>query len=162
MSFFQNLSIGRKLTFIITVNTCVAILLAAAAFLTFDIYTFRHSKVRDLETLAQVVGSNSTAALTFGDASSGSEVLQALSAKEHILGGCVYGRNGQVFADYVRRASRGTFLCPPPESESSRFERGRLVVFRDVMLDGQQIGTVFLASDLEEMSQLVRVYLILL
>src|SRR3989304_1427721 len=90
MFAFRNLSIRRKLTLIITLITCAAILLACGAFLSFAIYRFRHSSVRDLETLAQVLGSNSTAALTFNDATSGHEVLQALSAKEYILGACVY------------------------------------------------------------------------
>jgi PAS domain S-box-containing protein len=161
MSFFQNLSIRHKLVFIITVSTCAAILLAAAAFLSFDIYAFRHSKVRDLETLAQVLGSNSTAALAFGDSGSGREVLQALSAKEHILGACVYGMDGEVFANYVRGSAATSFSCLAPEAESSRFEGNRLVVFRNVMLEGQRVGTVFLASDLEELSQLLRVYSIL-
>jgi two-component system, sensor histidine kinase and response regulator len=158
MNIFQNLSIRRKLTWMITVTTCAAMLLAGAARLTIDIYTFRHSIVHDLEILAQLLGSNSTAAMIFGDAMSGREVLQALSAEEHILGACVYREDGQVFASYVRSSARAQFSCPAAEPESSRFEPGRLVVFRKVLLDGQQIGTIFLASDLEELSQLLRLY----
>src|SRR3990172_1561315 len=158
MFSFRNLSIRRKLTLIITIITCAAILLACGAFLTFDIYRFRQSSVHDLETLAQVLGSNSTAAMTFNDPNSGHEVLQALSAKEHVLGACVYRNDGRIFANYSRNSAEPEFACPSVETDLSRFERRRLVVFRKIVLDDQPIGTVFLASDLEELSQLLLVY----
>ena len=158
MFTFRNLSIRRKLTLLITIITCAAILLACGAFLSFDVYRFRHSSVRDLEMLAQILGSNSTAALTFNDANSGHEILQALSANEHILGACVYRNNGRTFASYERDSAVSRFSCPPVESDASRFEQGRLMVFRKVVLDGEQIGAIFLASGLDELSQLLRLY----
>ena len=81
MLAFRNLSIRRKLTLIVMVTTWTAILLACGAFLAFDIHTARQSRVRDLETLAEVLGSNSTAALTFNDPAAAREVLQSLAAK---------------------------------------------------------------------------------
>jgi signal transduction histidine kinase/DNA-binding response OmpR family regulator len=161
MHFFHNLSIRRKLTLIITVITCVAILLACAAFLSFDVHTFRQSKLRDLTMLAEVLGSNSTAAMTFTDPSVASEVLRAASANEHILAARVYRSDGQPFATYLRPSEAAGFSFPGVESSGSRFERDRLLVFRPIVLDGRTIGTVFLASDLEELSQLLRLYLAL-
>src|SRR3990172_3758528 len=122
MFSFRNLSIRRKLTLIITIITCAAILLACGAFLTFDIYRFRQSSVHDLETLAQVLGSNSTAAMTFNDPNSGHEVLQALSAKQPILGACLYRNDGRTFASYQRGSAVSRFSCPLVESDASRFE----------------------------------------
>jgi PAS domain S-box-containing protein len=158
MLSFRDLSIRRKLTLIITVITCAAILLASAAFLSFDVYTFRHSSVHDLETLAQVLASNSTAALSFNDAISGHEILQALSAQEHVLGACVYRPDGQTFATYARNDVLHRFACPAAEADTSRFEPDRLVVFRKIILDGQPIGTISLTSDLQELSRLLRLF----
>ena len=75
MPSFRNLSIRRKLTLIVMITTCTAILLACLAFLAFDIHTERQFRARDLETLAKVLGSNSTAALTFNDPAAAREVL---------------------------------------------------------------------------------------
>jgi PAS domain S-box-containing protein len=161
MLFFQDLSIRRKLTVIITVLTCAAILLACAGFLAFDIYSFRQSAVKDLDTLARILASNSTAALIFNDLSSGPEILQALSANEHVLGSCVYHRDGTLFASYARDFTATKFSCPAPEADTARFESGRLVVFRSIVLDGQSIGAIFLASDLEALSMLLRWYITL-
>jgi len=84
MLAFRDLSIRRKLTLIIMLTSSVALLLACAAFVSYDLYTFRRAKVHDLTTLAEIIGSNSTAALTFGDSNSAKEILGALSANQHI------------------------------------------------------------------------------
>ena len=161
MRFFRNLSIRRKLTLIITVTTCTAILLACAAFVSFDVHTFRQSKLRDLEILAEVLGSNSTAAMTFTDSSVAAEVLRAAADNEHILAARVYRSDGQPFATYLPPWQGAEFSFPAVQSSGSRFERDRLLVFRPIVLDGRTIGTIFLASDLKELSQLLRLYLTL-
>jgi signal transduction histidine kinase/DNA-binding response OmpR family regulator len=122
---------------------------------------FRQSKLRDLTMLAEVLGSNSTAAMTFTDSSVAGEVLQAASDNEHILAARVYRSDGQPFATYLRPSETAGFSFPAVETSGSRFERDRLVVFRPIVLDGRTIGTIFLASDLEELSQLLRLYLAL-
>src|SRR5437879_12500997 len=92
MPSFRDLSIRRKLTLIVMITTCTAILLACGAFFAFDIHTLRQSRMHDLETLAEVLGSNSTAALTFNDQAAAREVLRSLSAKEHIMAAALYRR----------------------------------------------------------------------
>src|SRR5262245_10295394 len=98
--------------------------------------------------LAQVLGANSTAAMTFADASVGGEVLQAASANERIVAARVYGSDGKPFATYVKSPQAKNFSFPPLEAAGSRFERDRLLVFRPILLDGRPIGMIFLASDL--------------
>jgi signal transduction histidine kinase/CheY-like chemotaxis protein len=161
MRLFQNLSIRRKLTLIIMVTTCAAMFIACAVFLGFDIYNFRQSKVHDLETLAEILAANSTAAMTFSEARTAHEVLQPLRVIDHVIAAGIYQSSGKIFATYVRNAGPSSFVFPLPEPAGSRFERNRLVVFRGILLDGKQIGTVVIASDLEELSELLRLYLIL-
>src|SRR4029077_970290 len=47
---------------------------------------------------------------------------------------------------------------PKSESSATRLESTRLVVFRTILLDGHPLGTVFLASDLGEFAELMRLY----
>jgi PAS domain S-box-containing protein len=158
MLSFRDLSIRRKLTLIVMITTCTAILLACGAFFAFDIHTLRQSRMHDLETLAEVLGSNSTAAVTFNDPGAAREVLQSLSAKEHIMAAALYRSDGAIFATYVRDPAIAPFVFPAPESSGTRFEGRRLVVFHTILLDGHRLGTVFLASDLGEFDELLRVY----
>lgn len=161
MLAFRNLSIRRKLTLIVMVTTCTAILLACGAFFAFDIHTLRQTRVRDLETLAEVLGSNSTAALTFNDPGAAREVLQSLAAKQHITAASLYRADGAIFASYIRNPAEASFSFPSPESSGARFEAHRLVVFRTILLDGHPLGTVFLASDLGEFDELLHLYMAL-
>ena len=158
MPLFRDLSIRRKLTLIVMITTCTAILLAGGAFFAFDIHILRQSRVHDLETLAEVLGSNSTAAVTFNDQAAAREVLQSLSAKEHIMAAGLYRADGAIFATYVRDAADLSFVFPAPESSGTRFESERLVVFHTILLEGHRLGTVFLASDLGEFQELLRLY----
>jgi len=161
MPSFRDLSIRRKLTLIVMITTCTAILLACGAFFAFDIHTLRQSRMHDLETLAEVLGSNSTAALTFNDQAAAREVLRLLSAKEHIMAAALYRGDGTIFATYIRDSAGAHFAFPAAEPDAARFEAKRLVDFHTILLDGRLLGMVFLASDLGEFDELLRLYSVL-
>src|SRR2546425_10153488 len=158
MRAFRDLSIRRKLTLIIMLTSSVALLLACAAFVSYDLYTFRQAKVHDLATLAEIIGSNSTAALTFGDSNSAQEILGALSANQHIAAACIYMGDGRVFAKYLRGDPSARFSPPERQEDGSRFGSNELALFGKIMLDGEKIGTVYLRSDLAEITERVNRY----
>src|SRR5207245_823463 len=158
MRAFRDLSIRRKLTLIIMLTSSVALLLACAAFVSYDLYTFRQAKVHDLTTLAEIIGSNSTAALTFGDSNSAKEILGALSANQHIAAACIYTRNGQVFAKYLRGDPMARFSPPETQEDGSRFGSNELALFGKITLEAEKIGTVYLRSDLAEITERVNRY----
>jgi len=57
----------------------------------------RQRLVRDTAMLAEVVASNSTAALAFGDAQAAQETLRAVSVNEHIVWAAVFLKDGTGF-----------------------------------------------------------------
>lgn len=148
----RRLPIKRKLQFTTMFVVIVALLLSCAAFATYDGMTFRSSLRKDLETLAEIVGANSTAALTFGDQSAAGEILSGLRAKQHLAAARIYTPDGKLFASYQRPGAD-----PRPVSQlqrgGARFEPHRLVLLRQITLGGRQIGTVYLESDLAELQQ---------
>ena len=153
MRAFRNFSIQRKLTLIIMATSSVALLLASAVFSTYDHYTFRHATVHDLTTLADIIGSNSTAALAFNDPDSARDILKALTAKKHVVAACIYTRDGRAFAKYLRGHPNADFAPPAAQEDSSRFGSNGLVLFRKILLDGERIGTVYLHYDLSELHE---------
>ncbi len=160
-SFFHDLSIRRKLTLIVMITTCTAILMACGAFFAFDIHMLRESKIHDLQTLADVLASNSTAALTFNDPAAAAEVLKSLFAKEHIMAAALYRGDGTIFATYARASAGSSFVFPAAASDRTLLQPGRLIDFGTISLDGHKIGTIFLVSDLREFDELSRIYSIL-
>ena len=153
MRAFRDLSISRKLMVIVMVTSSVALLLSTISIAGYDLYSFRRAKLDDLTTLAEVIGSNSTAALTFQDSNAAKEILGALSAKTHVTAACIYTREGRVFATYLRGNPAGTFSPPPAEHDGSHFEHGQLALFRTISLEGEKLGTVYLQYDLLEIRE---------
>jgi two-component system, sensor histidine kinase len=151
MRSLRNLSIKRKLTIIVMAASSVALLIACAAFGLYDKITFQQSMAEDLEIQAEIIATNSTAALTFGDGKAIEEMLAALKAKRSIVAACVYNKNAQPFARYLRKGSTDLSAPMPPPGNSSEFRADDLIVFHRIVWDGEMIGTVFIQSDLVEL-----------
>jgi signal transduction histidine kinase len=157
MVSFRDLPIRRKLTVIIMATSSAALFLACAAFVLHDLVNFRRQLVADLSTLARIVGSNSTGAILFNDAARAGETLGALAAEKHVMWACIYDQRGRRLAEYVRGSVRGNArgsgeagLPLAPEPPGHRFTDGRLLLSTPIVLEGEEIGTVLLAADLEE------------
>ena len=75
---YRSLPVKQKLQLIIMATVCAALVLAGAAVLFYVQFVLRDSLRNDLEILAEIYGSNSTAALTFGDEKAGGEGGAAL------------------------------------------------------------------------------------
>ena len=146
-----DLRLRHKLTLITMLTSVVALVLACAAFLGYELVTFRRTLTRDLAILGDVIGDNSTAALTFGDNEAAKGVLGSLRAQHHVMSACVYGPDGRPFAAY--RRDPGTEPAWPERAKLDGFESSRqwVSVFRPITLDHDNIGTVYIRSDLGEM-----------
>jgi signal transduction histidine kinase/CheY-like chemotaxis protein/HPt (histidine-containing phosphotransfer) domain-containing protein len=149
--FSFTLKLRHKLTLITMATSVVALVLACAAFLGYELVTFKRTLTRDLATLGDIIGDNSTAALTFGDNEAAKGVLGSLRAQHHVLSACVYGPDGRPFATYRRDA--GDEPAWPERAKLDGFESSHqwVSVFRPITLDHDNIGTVYIRSDLGEM-----------
>src|SRR5229473_226292 len=74
-TWFRRQSVARKLTSTALANSGVTLLAVCTVFATYDYITLRSRLVRDVTMLADIVGTNSTAALTFKDATAAAETL---------------------------------------------------------------------------------------
>jgi len=138
-----------------------ALVLAFAGFLVFDWINFRNSMVRVLSIRASIIGYNSVSPLLFRDEGTAAQTLAALKADAHTTEAAVYNKEGRLFATYSRGDAAGVFQGPPQlsaPSETARFEKQRLNVFRRIIFQEQPIGTVYLQSDLEELSDRLKQY----
>ncbi|MGH9733854.1 MAG: CHASE sensor domain-containing protein, partial [Candidatus Acidiferrales bacterium] len=102
---FTERSIRTKLTSIVFITCGAAIVLACAVFAVYDIVTFQASLKKELATVAEITGSNTSAALSFGDANGAREILESLRAQTHIVEACLYEPNRSILAHYTRDES---------------------------------------------------------
>ena len=111
-----NQSLARKLTAISLAAGEPAIIIAAILIMAYDGSTSRQRLVRDTSMLADVVGANSTAALTFGDAQAAKNTLRAVSVNEHIVSAALFLNDGTLFARFDRE-QHGRAAGPPAAND---------------------------------------------
>jgi signal transduction histidine kinase/ActR/RegA family two-component response regulator len=161
-NLFVNLAIKHKLRLIIMATTGAALLLACAAVLVYDQIAFRESMRNELDILAEIFGSSSTAALSFGDPETAGQLLSGLRAKQPIVSACIYSVDGKLFAAYRRDPSANKFAAPPLRSDGSWFVDDRLSLFKRISLNHQTIGAIYLESDLGELHARFRRFTLIL
>jgi signal transduction histidine kinase len=146
----QRAPIRQKLMLIAILTTGGALLLAGSAIIYFNTVRFREEMARDLASFADVFAGSSTAALTFGDPKTATEILGSVSPRTSIVAIALYDAKGKLFAQW-RRNERAE-VPPAPGRDGSRFGRNALVAFRPVMLQKDRIGTIYLRSSLDELT----------
>ena len=97
---FRNLPIRQKLTLIVILTCSILVTLISAFFMAEKYISFRHNMVSDMTSLVQVIGMNSTAAITFRDSRTAEEILSVLSADPDVVAACIFDPQGTIFAAY--------------------------------------------------------------
>jgi signal transduction histidine kinase/CheY-like chemotaxis protein len=154
---FGQMSIRRKLTAIVMGTTTVALVFVSALLLFYDQETFKDKMVKDLSVAAEGLGINAAAALEFGDSANAEMILSALRAQENIVAARLYKTSDEVgdepLADYRRDKDAKEPLPDTPGTPGWAFGNDRLSHVHPVIKDGQKIGTVFMASNMDELRQ---------
>jgi signal transduction histidine kinase/CheY-like chemotaxis protein len=159
----SNFSIRTKLALMTMAASGLALVIACAAVIAYDQYTFRRSKIQDLTTTAKIIGSNSTGALSFQDARSANDVLRALSSKRQISEAYIYDNHGRVFASYRRSDDAlGKLYAPKVAQDGNSFAGNHLGLFQSILLSGDRIGTIYIQDDLSELGQRLTGFAIML
>jgi signal transduction histidine kinase/CheY-like chemotaxis protein len=155
-TWFRRQSVARKLTTTGLTTTGVTLIVACTVFATEDYVTLRSRLVRDVTMLADIVGTNSTAALTFNDAAAAAETLRATAVNDHILDARLFTRDGTLLATYRRPGVSSSPALPddvkPPSIEKAvaLYEGIHLRVVRPISLNHEIIGSIAVVSDTTE------------
>jgi signal transduction histidine kinase/CheY-like chemotaxis protein len=159
MTSFRNLSLKIKMTLIITLTSCAALLLACAVFVAYERFSFRNNLVLELTTLAEITGKNCAAALSFNRPDNAAETLAHLSAESQIIAACIY-KDGKVWTRFPRTLQDAA-LPAAPSAASHRFANKTLTVFRPIYDpdNREQIGSIYVQSSLTQMYSRLRNYL---
>src|SRR5579872_1739835 len=139
--------IQRTLMSMLLLTSIVVLLVSTVTSLTYEFLTYRHSAVRALQTLGEVIADNSTAALAFENADDARATLAALKAEPHIIGAVLYDRQGALFAAYPQNVQPEPLSGAPEPPAGYRFEHDHLVGLQPVVQNGRRLGTLYLKSD---------------
>jgi len=142
------LSVRAKLLAILMVTSGTAVLLASAATFVYESRSMRRVMSEDLNSLADVAGANSVAAMAFGDVTASKEILAALALKPGVNAAALYERDGKLFASFQRSkvsAERIPLRAPTPV-----VEKDRTMVVRTIKLGAEVAGFIYISSDHSE------------
>ena len=154
-------SITAKLTRMNMLVSGAALLIACVAFVAYDRVTFQQTMVHNLSIQAQMAGSNSVSPLMFNDPQAAENTLSALKAAPDVVSAGIYTPDGRPFATYWRDGKAQALTLPqipPNQTEIHWFQDGQLVVVRTIVFEGKRTGTVYIRSDLREMSGRLKQY----
>lgn len=101
-SFIKQYSIRRKLLSIILITAGTVLMMVSIAFFIDSALSFRSMLLEDQRIFANIVGTNTTAAVTFDDPKAANETLESLSANPHIIAAAVVSNSNRLFALYIR------------------------------------------------------------
>lgn len=138
-------------------TTSVALLLTGTALIIYELVAYRSVMTRELMSLADVIGANSAAALTFNDSKAADETLSALRKDSRIALAAIYTKEGNIFATYRRQHPEGDTIPVAPRADGSTLEGGRLILFHPIILDQEKIGTLYIQADTQEVYARLRV-----
>ncbi len=143
MRLFRNASFKHKLVALTSLVSIVVAIVACVALIANDALTFKKRLGKDLSSLAQVIGNNSTAALLFDDRESARETLSTLRATPNIRFAYLYDNNGRLVASYEN--------APDGATTDEWLARERIAVAHPIELDGEILGRIKIESGIEQL-----------
>ncbi|HEX4155880.1 MAG TPA: ATP-binding protein [Acidobacteriaceae bacterium] len=140
------------------------LVLAALAFFSYDLISFRLNLIHSIETEAQIVGENSVSALIFNDPVSAATTLQGLRRSPDIVCAVLATNDGAEFATYsAPGVAVGLRRRPLPARESEHYwlSGSHLLLAHRVVFQGKAVGVVYISATLTEIGQRARHYLLI-
>lgn len=140
-----NWHISTKIVAICAISTFFAIAVVGSLLVYQDWQDFKESKLASLSTIAEIMASNSQAALRFDDSVTANEHLSSLTYESDILQAVLFNSEDKVFARY----SRDYGLNPIPFQQKDGVEwLSKSVIFTtDVTLATERLGTLSIEVD---------------
>jgi len=151
----RNGSIAARLSWMNVLVSGIALLLAYVSFLAYNLVASRQVAVDTITAEAQIIGTNSAAAIIFNDEALAQKNLSALSNSNEIVGATIYRQSGELFAQYS--ANGAAPMQPqtmPPASLRSSWRNGiDVIVGSRIVFQGNSVGVVYIQAHLTGLRQ---------
>lgn len=149
---FHKLSLRGKLTFIITLTSCLVLILTFIAIIVLQWISLRNDLLQDTQVLSRGIGENCAAAMIFNDQQAATLALEPLSATPHIVGARLFNKKQEVFAEFYQDLARDSSVDPLKTAiilrQGHTFSSTYLDVFEPVIYQGEMLGQLMIRVDL--------------
>lgn len=152
------LSLKHKLVIIIMGIAFFALLFAGIVLVRTHLHSLKTNLSRNLSVLAGTIGSNGRAALYFGDAETAQRILSSIREEPQVQFAAMYDSNRNLFAQFSRNP-KDAFRKRTTADPGVRFTEDGMEVLQPILLKEQEIGSIYLFSDLREYHTALRDYI---
>ena len=159
MKLFPSESIKSKITLIMVAVAGLATFFAVITFVVFDLYRFNSELDKEMNSLADVVGSNSVTAVEFKDREVADEILRSLYNNPRVIAGFIYLENGKELASFERVKVDLKPSDIESNSKKNIFTDKYRSFDRPIILNEKTVGNIVLVSDLQQFRKSVRRYI---
>ena len=153
---FSKLPVKHKLNVIILGVCLLVLVLTFAVTFISQWYLYKKNALAELTMLAQIVGENSRAGLTFQDAQALEKNLKSLSNKETITRSLILSSGGVVIATYSSGSDENA-VHENNLSDAGLIQKGYLFhenyieILQPIVLDKEIIGTLYLQASMVDL-----------
>jgi two-component system NtrC family sensor kinase len=144
----RNITIKQKLTLILMFTCLVVLLMAITSILTWEWIEKRQDMVSDLNSHAVIIADSSKTEIISADKQAVTKILSALRTDPSVVYACIYDDRDNLFTEYQRGDITKKFQAPKPQKNKHVFTRNYLCMFKQIELDGEKIGSIYLQADL--------------
>jgi signal transduction histidine kinase/CheY-like chemotaxis protein len=158
---WRDLPLARKLRSALMLSTGAALALAFLALSANHVIFHYETTLHQLQTLAEMTGASSRAALSFDDRKVAAETLAVLSASDLVHRAALYDRQGKLVVEYHRDGAHASHPAHQPVPAHWRDEGGSadgsvldifgetMLIARPVLQDRERLGSVLIEADLQ-------------
>ena len=157
--FFNKLSLRGKLTFIITLTSCLMLLFTFVAIIWLQRISLRSELLQDAQVLSRSISKDCAAAMVHNDQKAATLALEPLAANHSVLGARLFDQEQNIFAEFYRNLARD------PENDELKvktllreghvYYQKYLDVFEPIVYEGKVLGQLMLRMDLVKINDIL-------
>jgi len=153
-------SLKWKILLGITLTSVFAVIVSNIVSVQMEISRFNDVIQEDSVTLAQIIGGSTSGAMEFGDKVSGSATINTLSNSPRVVSAVIYSESGKPFVWFKQGTKDNSADVPSDLPRSSRSKNvslsdDYLELNEPIIVDGQEIASVYMKVSLEELHEAV-------
>lgn len=158
LGVFARLPLRFKLVLIISTISTVALIVGATLKIVEDRRVFEINLIENMETLAEVTGAGTRAALAFDSPQSAKSSLSILEINPKIVAAAVYSISGDRATIFARYESEDEILIPTevPIADTHQFQGELFWLTRTILQKGEPVGVIWLVAKGDRWNETVR------
>jgi two-component system, cell cycle sensor histidine kinase and response regulator CckA len=150
-ALFKDISIKNKLILIIMLVSGFALLVTSLSIFAHNRMSYRKDTIEELSGYAAMIGTNSTAAITFNDSDAAKEIISSISIQNEVSYACILNEDNKVFAEYRRSDMPDFSISTECLVKSFSFSSNHVDIVSSILMDKKKIGTVYLRAELDKL-----------